>query len=327
MAEPGPIFVCGRQHCGNTVTAYIFGMVPDCLSVNVEGLFFEYRGIVERMKDPVRRANKVVDLLRFEDADLLEKTRTWLVGWHREHPDVTAVEVYREAMRYATEADGKRFWVRRATSYIFYVEEIMNLMPEVRVLYLLRNPYDMTASRKRRAPSTDLMWSPALSWNRGLRIADRMQRRVPDRFRIVRYEDLATKPVESFAGVFAFLGLPFDEAYLDVPHINRAEAYQTRTSKSRGMVASRVNYYPEVLNPAQIAAMDMLAWQEKVREYYPDLPHQQSQRAGLGTRVRALGIVAMSPVRYLLAQIGLLFRKNPVWRIRRTLHRLRIAAR
>ena len=94
---PGPIFISGRQHSGNTMTAVIFSMVPDCFVVNVEGWFFEHRGIVDRIKDPGRRARYIVDILRLEDADLSERTRRWLVAWHEAHPQAPSVETYRRA--------------------------------------------------------------------------------------------------------------------------------------------------------------------------------------------------------------------------------------
>lgn len=42
--------------------------------------------------------------------------------------------------------------VQQATSYIFYAQGILRLMPDARFLYLLRNPYDICASEKCRAP-------------------------------------------------------------------------------------------------------------------------------------------------------------------------------
>jgi hypothetical protein len=321
----GPLFIAGRQHSGNTVTACIFELVSDCLAVNVEGRFFEDRQGVERIKDPHKRAAAVVELLRLRNDELEAETLRWLTEWHEAHPEADAIEVYRQAMTHATEAAGKRFWVRRATSYIFYAREILELMPEARVLYLLRNPYDVCASKKRRSPTRDRFIGWVVSWNRGLRIAGELARDFPDRFLMVRYEDMVTEPARTFERIFAFAGVPFDERYLDVPHVNRSEAHQTRTSATRGLNPSRVYYYTEILTPAEVAAVKMLAWNSKVGEHYPDLP--APARSGLGTRLGALGLLGVSPFAYLHQQVVALFRHNTAWRLRRMLKRLGIAFR
>ena len=73
-AGVGPIFISGRQHSGNTVTACVFGMVPECFAGFMEGWFFEHRGIVERIKAPAVRARRVADLLRLDDEELTDRT-------------------------------------------------------------------------------------------------------------------------------------------------------------------------------------------------------------------------------------------------------------
>jgi hypothetical protein len=319
-AGVGPVFISGRQHSGNTMTAFVFGKVPDCCAAISEDLFFEYRARVEKMKNPARRAQYLVDLLRLEDAALADRTRDWLIRWQQEQSTVSAIDLYREAMRFITADSGKRFWVRKATSYIFYAEDMLTLMPDVRILYLLRNPYDISASRKRRFPKRERILGGVVSWNLGLRIGLKLREAYPDRFLIVRYEDMVTDPVATFRGIFDFVGVPFREEYLDVPHVNRSEAAYTRTSAARGLNPSRVYYYTDILGPTEVAALDMLVWKERLAEYYPDLPHRQDRRP-LATRIKALGLVVSSPFSYAIHQVRQFFRYDTAWRLRRVLRR------
>ena len=322
----GPLFICGRQHSGNTVATMIFGQVPDCFAANVEGWFFEHRGLVEKIRDPVKRANYVVENLRLEDTILAERACEWLARWYREHPDATSIELYRQAMQFVTTGSGKRFWVRRATSYIFCAEQILSLMPEARMLYLLRNPYDVCASKKRRDPWQDRFIGWVISWNMGLRMATRLQQRYPDRFRIVHYEHMVTTPVETMRGIFDFVGVEFHERYLDVPHINRSEAHQTRTSKTRGLNPSRVYYYTGILSPAEIAAVDMLVSKQILLERYPNLPHRREAHTPW-TRLKALGWLAVSPLLYAVHEAKRIMREKSAWRFRRLLWRVKLLFR
>jgi hypothetical protein len=223
-------------------------------------------------------------------------------------------------MRFATASSGKRFWVRRATSYIFYAEQILDLMPEARLLYLLRNPYDKCASLKRRNPRLDRFGAMVVGWNKGLRIASKLQQSHPDRFRIVRYEDMVTTPVETFRGVFEFVGVPFRQEYLDIPHVNRSEAHQIRTSATSGISKSRVYYYVDVLRPSEIAAIDMLVAKQSIREMYPDLSKRRA--VGWVGRIGALWWLALSPYRYAASQVRRFVQQNSRWRARRLLWRV-----
>ncbi len=325
-AGVGPIFISGRQYSGNTVTTCVFGMVPECFAGFMEGWFFEHRGIVERIKDPTVRARRVAELLRLDDEGLTDRASEALSRWHLEQPDANAVDLYREGMRFAAASHGKRFWVQQATSYIFYAQEILSLMPDARFVYLLRNPYDVCASKKRRAPKRDRLWGWVVSWNRGLRLAIKLREDYPDRFLIVRYEDIVTDPVQMYRKVFDFVGVPFREKYLDVPHVNRSEAPRTWTSTTRGLTSARVYYYTGVLSSTELAAVDMLVWKEKLFEFYPDLPHRQDKYRFL-TRAKALCLVIVSPFRYALGQLGTLLRRDTTWQLRRLLRRVRMITR
>ena len=316
----GPLFIAGRQHSGNTVTACVFERVANCLTVNVEGLFFEQRSLIDRIKDPTERAKRLVDLLKFEDEELADRTKHWLIDWQNKTPDASALDCYCQAMQFATLDAGKEFWVRRATSYIFYAHEILTLMPKARVLYLLRNPHDVCASIKRRNPKMDRNLGWVTSWNRGMKIALDLKKSFPDRFLILRYEDMVSKPQQVFAELFNFVGVPFVEDYLNVPHVNRSEAVQTRTSATRGFNASRLFYYKEVLKPAEILVVDLLTWKEPLEEYYPDMPHRDDAISFL-TRISALIILAWSPVPFIKQQLRFLFRGNMRWRLQRLLKR------
>lgn len=322
---PAPLYICGRQHSGNTVTACVFEQVPECYAVNVEGRFFEQVRSVGKIRDPQRRAARVVGLLRLDEADTAQRTLDGLIRWHAEHPDAGAVELYRQAMHLATLDRGKRFWVRRATSYVFYGREILHQMPEARMLYLLRNPYDVWASLKRRgAPTSRPAW--VLGWNRGLQLALALQAEFPERFLIVRYEDMVARPVEVFGDIFEFAGVPFRERYLDVPHVNRSEAHQTRTSTTRGLVGERVYYYTGILRDHEIAAVDMVARRGKLTEYYPDLPHRGG-RWPPAVRLRAVRLLLASPFVQAAHEARQLMRHDPAWRLRRLLRRLWTVAR
>jgi hypothetical protein len=316
----GPVFVAGRQHSGNTMVAAIIGRHPGCWAHTNENVFIERRELIDKLPTSAERAERVIGELRIGDTDEQEerKTAEHLRAWAREHPEADALALFLEGMRDVTSRTGNDFWLMKATSYIFYAREILESIPDARIIFLMRNPYDIGASRKKRVAMqsdrfNDLFVNMSISWNRGFRIAREMTRRYPDRFVSVRYEDLTTRPEEEMARVFEFLGLAFDPSYLDIPHINPAEKQFRKedvagvrrdslqqngesSGAKRGINKSRLYYYRERLNPSEIALIDRLIDEELVREHYPELPHEIGGQ-GVLAKIRATGMLAIAPLR------------------------------
>lgn len=316
----GPVFVAGRQHSGNTLVAAIIGRSPSCWAHTNENVFIERRELIDKLPTVEARVEQVIQELRIGDTDAAEEERTaqHLRAWVREHPEADALTLFLEGMRDVTVRTGNEFWLMKATSYIFYAKEILESMPDARIVFLMRNPYDIGASRKKRVSMqadrfNDLYVNMSISWNRGFRIAQEMTRLYPGRFISVRYEDLTARPEEEMARVFDFLGLSFDPAYLDIPHINPAEKQfrkedvasvrreslervDNSTRAPRGINKSRLYYYRDRLRPREIALIDMLIDRELIREHYPEIPHRVG-RQSIVAKISALGMLIVAPLR------------------------------
>lgn len=331
-ATIGPVLISGRQHCGNTVMAAMFKRVPYCYAHLDEGAFFEHRPIIDKVSDPAERARYAHRQIRVEEPGLVEPCLAHLVDWAASHPSAGAVDLYREGMRYLTEASGKRFWIQKATSYIFYGDEIMRTMPEARLIYMLRNPYDLATSEKRRGKvrkrNWEYVWGRTLSWNKGLRIAMRLEREHPHRFFIMQYERMVSEPNVVVRELFERLGIPFHPSYLDVYHMNKSEhGYSLDSQQAQtGLSASRVYYYVNDMSAAEIRAIDWLVAPEAWTRWYPDLPHAAARGSplGLGARLRAMWLVAKGPIHFAFDYIRLI-RRSPRHLIARSLQRLRRA--
>lgn len=319
-AAHGPIFISGRQHSGNTVMAVCLGKAAECMAQIDENAFFEYRGLIDKEPDSAARARMVFARMKLEAVEVREATLAHMLELASKDAGIPALDLYRAGMDFAMRAAGKMFWVQKATSYIFYGREILTLMPDARLLFLLRNPYDIAASKRKRDPWRESVWNTMVSWNKGLRLGKELEREFPGRFRIIRYEDLTGKAAETVPAVFAFLGIPFRPEYLDVPHVNKSESGYSLTGDGKGLNRSRVNNYVNNLTPSEIAAMDMLADRALVEEYYPGLPHWKRAR-GLSTSVAGVMRVLLGPVHYAVDNARVLWR-GPRYILARTVYRL-----
>jgi hypothetical protein len=140
----------------------------------------------------------------------------------------------------------------------------------------------------------------ALSWKRGLEIAQHYRRRYPDRVHILAYEDLIDQPEQTVRALCAFLGQEYNPSLLEVPHVNAAEKEYAVLDGSRGINASRRFRYVGELNPAEIVALRWLCTLSLLRRAYPNLPGVYD-RFPLMPRLRAMGLIAAGYVRHPLA--------------------------
>ena len=103
------------------------------------------------------------------------------------------VQVYARAKEILTEREGAHRWAQKATSYIFSVDSILDLFPQARFLFPVRNPLDIAASKKRRETWSSvgrMVWG----WNKGVARGLMLQKRYPDQFLVFRYEDICSSP-------------------------------------------------------------------------------------------------------------------------------------
>ena len=214
---------------------------------------------------------------------------------------------------------GTNRWAQKATCYIFYVEEILQSFRNARLIYLARNPLDLAASLKRRGNARyflNMIWA----WNRGIRLAEMYQRKYPDNFLIVRYEDIVRSSDITLRRIFDFAGLGFDPSYAQIPHVNRSETGYNLTSDSIGINASRVFYYRYVLTLAEEAAIRTGMSRELVKRYYPELLSDPPKLRWHDIP----GVVAVSlvGVNFLFGRQVALTLKNPQYALRRIRRRL-----
>ena len=318
----GPVFVSGRQHSGNTVVSLIIGRMPGCWANEEEGLFFDHRSRLDRIADPVQRAEWIASHLKLNDEQRTIQAVDHIKSWAKQYRGADALAQYVEVMRHLTALTGNQFWQQKATGYIFQGEEILTAMPEARMIYLIRNPYDVCASLKRRNRWHERIIGWSVSWNKGMIVAHRLAKQFPKRMHLVCYEDLVQHPKKTTADLCRFIGVPFDPTYLEVPHINPAEAKFQVINGTSGLTASRVYTYEDRLNLAEIAALDMIISKRLLVQYYHNLPHQ-CKPTRFSSRLGALWLVIVGPFWYTWCKVRIAQRTHSGPFLARMLRRLR----
>lgn len=301
-----PVFVIGRQHSGNTMLARMLGRHSQFRAFCGEGTFFERlpglqtaapserpRGVAREISGGALSTDEVLQHIQRRAG----------------HSD-RALHHYLAAKRGLTEDAGAVRWVQKATSYVFHASEILAHLPEARFLFLVRNPLDLAASKKRRGAKSGwlrMLWG----WNRGIRRAQDLEKEYPEHVQLVRYEDLVTAPADTFHEICEFCGVPFQKDCIDIPHVNRSETPFNQQSESRGTSTDRVFYFTDELSSSEQTVVQRLVASQPLRQFYPDLP-SASKGGRLRTAVQFGTVVGQGAMHISRSQIRQVA-ANPSW--------------
>ncbi|MBI5958403.1 MAG: sulfotransferase [Chloroflexi bacterium] len=208
-------------------------------------------------------------------------------------------DLFRIVFEYLTRQEGKTRWLEKTPQHVFFMDEIMQVIPDVLFVEIVRDPRDALASKKKRR---DVVWTTdsyqdderstralekvfdplwdALAWRMAVRSVQKMQAAVPDRFISIRYEDLITDPEPTVRKICNFVDLAFTPEMLDVRWINTAEGNQ---KARKGFVAETIGRWAQTLTPAEVALCQVVNSAYMRRLNYPlaEVPSSQKARIPL----------------------------------------------
>lgn len=270
------VFVIGRQHSGNTFLTKVIGQSQGFFFDKDENSWFERVPQINSMDASAEKVTFSTKYLLRGKPEVAQKEEDYLTNWINQHPKATAYELFMESMAAVCRSENADYWVLKATSYIFYAEEILQNTTGTKLIYIMRNPLDLTAStRKRAADELDWLIATNMAWRKGVQIALKLQAAYPDRFRIVKYEILVAEQ-EGFTSIFAFLGLPYHSTHEQIAVTNTSDNPYAETA-TKGVVKDRIYYFPKVLSKGEVFFATKLAGGlEFVQRYYPDIPVAKS---------------------------------------------------
>jgi len=140
--------------------------------------------------------------------------------WLRTQDWTPSFRYHRKQIQILTAARSARRLILKHPGYLGYLDDLLQVYPNARVLWLHRDPVEMLASccnlcavtRAIRTDSVDLKHiglsvvnSTLWRIERGMRARERQ---APDRFLDVRYRDLVRDPMAAAARIYEWLGFP-----------------------------------------------------------------------------------------------------------------------
>jgi hypothetical protein len=244
-------------------------------SATGEGTFFEHGDLLEdgtleeTAANVLRRAEGAGVEIPSGSRDAIQRYMLGDPGKRKSGRDL-AERMYARCMDWVAREHGASRWAQKATSYIFYIDDILACFPDARLLFMARNPFDLAASMKRRG-----VWSGvarmAYGWNKGVRRALQAVQDHPQNARLIRYEEFVRDSEQEMTEICSFCDLSFHPELLEIPHVNRSESPYNQSSRDEGISGSRLGYFRDTLTEVEIAAVRSLSDEDVVGDLYPEV--------------------------------------------------------
>lgn len=300
-----PVFVAGLERSGTSLMFALLASHPSIAMTRRTNLWTHFYRQYGDLADDANLELCLTMMMRYKrlgklepDADRLR--RDFLEG-ERTYGRLFALleEQYAERL-------GKARWGDKSLSTERYADPIFDAYPGARILHMIRDPRDRFASslarwRVRRGGAG----AGTGEWLASARLAERNRRRYPDRYLVVRYEDLATHPEQILRHVCEFIGEDYSPEMLSMegaPTFRQQGSNSSYGQRAPGTISrGSIGRFRGVLSPRQVAFIQLAAGVQMATFGYEPEP----VRLPLGQRLR-----------FVAADVPLEAARLAAWRLR-----------
>jgi hypothetical protein len=231
QAPHGPIYIGGPDRCGKTLLAAILGS-HSRIAIPIVGsnLWSYFHGQYGDLADDRNLDRCLAALERYKHARFLgldvPRLRTEMRTGER-----TYARLFALIHEHFAERAGKPRWGDQTGLVERYADEIFAAYPGVRMIQMVRDPRDRYEASIRAWPKGRGRAGGAVArWRYSVNLGRRNAARYPDRYRLLRYEDLVSDPESVIRDITTFVGEDFEPGMLELPD---APGYRAKLEEGR----------------------------------------------------------------------------------------------
>ena len=260
MTEKGPVFLAGSDRSGIGLLAESLNSHPQ-ISVSRRTRFWSF--YYERFGDlsePLNLSRVVHAMMQYTRmrAVMTDPDRV-IREFQVPGADTSYGRLFSLIQEQHLEQVGKPRWGDKTLNDERHVDAIYREYPTARMIHVIRDPRDRYASHlHHRGASRGKVGAGSALWLSSVRRAQRNLARYPASYKIVRYEDLASRPQETLEDVCSFLDEPFDARMLTVSSEPwRDDDNHGVIGRNSGYVTTSIGRYRRDLIPRDIALLQL----------------------------------------------------------------------
>ncbi len=269
------MIVAGADRSGTTLLYALLSSHTNISMVRRTNLWRWFYGSCGDLSGPANLDRLLDDLMRYPQLGVLEPDTTEIrKAFAARSP--TYGELFSIMHEQHAARQGKPRWGDKSLHTEHYADEIFADLPEARILHMVRDPRDRHGSIMKRYPDRAKgLGSTMGRWLASVHVGERNLRRFgSERYRIVRYETLATAPEMTLRSICDFIHEPYQPAMLAMEGIRDSNDYTGNSSFGQidpGVISTdSIGRYRPTLAPHTIATIQVLGRRWMINEYSAD---------------------------------------------------------
>ena len=238
------VFIVGNSRSGTTMMGRIVGKHSEIFTFH-ELHFFEQLWTAQEQNDCISQ-NEAEQLaarllciqrdgyLNQKDSNcFLSEAKEIVAKTHAQN--LTSASIFKKFLLYESALHNKVIPCEQTPRNVFYIDEILKLYPEAKIINMIRDPRDILLSQKRKwkrrflgakkiplqeAIRSKINYHPIIIsklWNSSIHAADKFVNH--DRVYSLYFEELLKEPETKVKEICNFIGISFNPSLLQVPQI------------------------------------------------------------------------------------------------------------
>lgn len=254
-------FITGEQRSGTTLLAVMLGKHAEVM-VGEDAIGFRITsclGLLEKVL-PYNPQHPVGDIL------------SWLIkvdykGRLADFLDFENMEQYPDARTLIAQSidktlrqHGKKIWGDKVPNMHYHMGDLLKLVPEARIIHMIRDGRAVAASKLKRTHRHPEVTGQ--DWVEGNAKGVAMQQLIgKEQYKIVKYEDLLTRPEATLSDICGFLSIDYQDSMVSLEQAEGVEAYVKSS-----LDVSKIDAYKNELSPSLLRKVERL--QKPLLEYF-----------------------------------------------------------
>ena len=263
MTTTGPIFVAGLERSGTSLAYAVLASHPRISMTRRTNMWTHFynqygdltdQGNLDRCLAMMMKYKRIVKL----EPDVGRLRRDFALG------ERTYARLFALVEEQYAERAGKPRWGDKSLNTEKYAEPILSSYDGARIIHMIRDPRDRYASSLTRWKTRrGGVGAGTAEWLASVRSAEEFRTRFPDRYMIVRYEDLVSSPEETVSEICEFICEEYDPGMLAMggaPSLTEKGFNSSYGPVAGVQISTRsVGKFREVLSPSQVAFVELVA--------------------------------------------------------------------
>jgi hypothetical protein len=269
----GPIYIAGLERSGTSLIFALLGSHPNIAMTRRTNLWTHFYNQYGDLSQPQNFERCLSMMMRYKRLEPLrpDPERIAREYWQGEP---TYGRLFALVEEHYAERMGKSRWGDKSLNTERYAVPIFASYPDARIIHMIRDPRDRYSSAVTRwKVSRGGVGAGIAMWLSSVNYAERNQKRYPQKYKIVRYEDVVNQPETSLREICNFIGEDYSHEML---MMKEAESFRDEGGNSSygqrepGVISAKsIGKYQQVLSRRQIAFMQLLARHKMMALAYP----------------------------------------------------------